>query len=152
MRITIVSVGKARSGPLADLYAEYARRMVWPLTLKEIDSRKQPTPDAQKKHEAGLILGALPENAVVLVLDETGKTMTSPALAARLGQWRDNGVRDLAVVIGGADGLDDSIRKKADLILSFGAMTWPHMLVRVLAAEQLYRCQQILAGHPYHRS
>jgi 23S rRNA (pseudouridine1915-N3)-methyltransferase len=86
-----------------------------------------------------------------VVLDERGKAEASAAFAARLGAWRDDGVRNVAFLIGGADGHDARVRKRADAILSFGAMTWPHLLVRAMLAEQLYRAHSILAGHPYHR-
>jgi 23S rRNA (pseudouridine1915-N3)-methyltransferase len=85
-------------------------------------------------------------------MDETGKTLTSDSFAQRLGRWRDDGIADLAFVIGGANGLHPDLRRKADLILSLGVMTWPHILARAMLMEQLYRAHTILTGHPYHRA
>ena len=101
--------------------------------------------------EAVLLRRTIPQGAVICVLDERGKVETSPAFAERLGTWRDAGRGDLAFVIGGADGIDPSLRAEADHALSFGKMVWPHMLVRVMLAEQLYRAAAILSGGPYHR-
>ena len=101
--------------------------------------------------EAGLIERAIPAGALVCILDERGKVMTSPDFATQLGDWRDKGRQDLAFVIGGADGIDPSFRARADAALSFGKMVWPHMLVRVMLSEQLYRAANILSGGPYHR-
>lgn len=100
--------------------------------------------------EAARLSRALPEGAAVIALDERGELATSEALATRIGEWRDTG-RDLAFLIGGADGLDEAIRTRADWRLALGRLTWPHLLVRLLLAEQLYRASTILAGHPYHR-
>lgn len=104
----------------------------------------------QQAEEAKLIAAAIPPGAAVLVLDERGKSLPSRQLAQRLGGWRDES-RPIAAIIGGADGLTDDLRRSADLLLAFGAMTWPHQLARIMLAEQLYRAQSILAGHPYHR-
>ena len=96
-------------------------------------------------------MAAVPEGATVVVLDEGGRTLTSAAFARRIGGWRESGVRDLAFLIGGTDGMDESVIGRADLVLSLGSMTWPHLLVRGMLAEQIYRAQTILSGHPYHR-
>lgn len=106
----------------------------------------------RRAREGEALLAALPDGGRVVALDERGRSEASEAFATRLGRWRDDGVRTVGFIIGGADGLDDAVRKKADLVLSFGAFTWPHMLVRAMLAEQIYRAQSILAGHPYHRS
>ena len=103
------------------------------------------------RHEGELLLKAVPEGALVVALDAAGKTLTSAAFAKRLGAWRDGGVKDVAFLIGGADGLDGAVTGAADEVLSLGAMTWPHLLARAMLAEQIYRAQCILAGHPYHR-
>jgi 23S rRNA (pseudouridine1915-N3)-methyltransferase len=106
---------------------------------------------ALKAREAALILGALPAGARLVALDERGAPWSSRGLADRLAAWRDQGVAELTFAIGGADGLAPAVLDRAEAILSLGAMTWPHLLVRGMLLEQLYRAQQILAGHPYHR-
>ncbi len=95
---------------------------------------------------------AVPDGAVMIVLDERGDSLTSTQFAQQLQRWRDDGVAELAFLIGGANGLNAEVRKSAQLVLSFGRVTWPHFLMRALLAEQLYRAQQILDGHPYHRA
>lgn len=102
--------------------------------------------------EGGLLARAIPVGSVIVVLDERGRTLSSPELAGQLALWRDGGQQDAAFVIGGADGIDPALRSRADLAISFGRMVWPHMLVRVMLAEQLYRATTILAGSPYHRT
>ena len=102
--------------------------------------------------EAGRLIAALPAGGMVVALDERGKSLTSPDFAGHVGRARDAGRGAFAFVIGGPDGLAGEVRARADLVLSFGALTWPHQLVRVLLAEQLYRAMTILAGHPYHRA
>lgn len=151
MKITVIAVGRAKSGPEKDLYDNYARRITLPFDLKEVEEKKPLSGAELKRREAELILARVPEGAMLVALDETGKTMTSPAFAKKLGEWRDESIRNVVFVIGGADGLDDSVRKRANLVICFGKMTWPHMLVRGMLAEQIYRGLTILAGHPYHR-
>ncbi len=151
MRIVIAAVGRARPGPMRDLFEHYRRRITWPVVLKQVEERRPLPPDQRKAREAELLLAALPEGARVVALHEAGKALTSPQLANSIARWRDDGTSDLAFVIGGAEGLDEGLRRRADLSLSLGRMTWPHLLVRAMLAEQLYRAQQILAGHPYHR-
>ncbi|WP_457647302.1 23S rRNA (pseudouridine(1915)-N(3))-methyltransferase RlmH, partial [Profundibacter sp.] len=101
--------------------------------------------------EAALLERAIPKGAMICAMDERGRVMASPEFAGKLGDWRDQGVSDLAFVIGGADGIAKTLRNRADFKLSFGAMVWPHMLARVMLSEQLYRASTILAGGPYHR-
>ena len=109
-------------------------------------------PAAQlKRREGELLLGGLPARVPLIALDECGSAWSSRALADRIGAWRDRGVPELAFAIGGADGLDAVVLSRAEAVLSLGPMTWPHLLVRGMLLEQLYRAQQILAGHPYHR-
>jgi 23S rRNA (pseudouridine1915-N3)-methyltransferase len=127
----------------------------WPIALKEVEEKRKLPAAELKLREGELLLAALPERAagaVVVALDENGKRLSSAAFAKQLGLWRDRGIADLAFLIGGADGMSDAVRGRADLLLSLGDMTWPRLLVRVLLVEQLYRGQSILAGHPYHRA
>jgi 23S rRNA (pseudouridine1915-N3)-methyltransferase len=149
LRIVIAAVGRAGRGPHRDLYEFYANRLAWPVSLTEIVV-KDGGPKAIER-EADKLLAAVPDGAVAIALDERGRAFTSAELAKRVGGFRDEGVPALAFLIGGADGLAPRVRDKARLVMALGPMTWPHLLVRGLLAEQLYRAQQILAGHPYHR-
>jgi len=151
VRLLIVAVGRLKTGALADLQSHYAGRLTWPLAIKEVEERRALPADAKKAREGELLLAALPKDAVLVALDERGKTLASKAFAERLARWREDGVKTLAFAIGGADGLAQPVIQRAALTLSLGAMTWPHLLARGLLLEQLYRAQQILAGHPYHR-
>ena len=151
MRILICAVGKARNEPARAVYENYARLVRWPLELIEVEERKPLPTDRRRAAEGALLLRAVPSDAVVVALDETGKSLSSRSLASHIGRWRDDGRSCIAFVIGGADGLDAAVRGRAELVLSLGALTWPHLLVRGMLAEQIYRSQQILSGHPYHR-
>lgn len=152
MRISIIAVGRRKAGPEQDLFDQYKARLPWPLDLRLVEEKKPLSGDALKRREAELLLAAVPEGATLVALDERGRSIGSETLAARIGAWRDDGVRDLVFVIGGADGLDESIRRRAALVLALGELTWPHQLVPALLAEQLYRAHAILTGHPYHRA
>lgn len=151
----ICAVGRLRTGAERVLIDDYLKRFdrtgralgLGPATLIEVEDRKGGGMPA----EAALLRRAIPAGALLCVLDERGKQMPSPDFAAQMGKWRDAGRSDLAFVIGGADGIDPVLRQDADFSLSFGAMVWPHMLVRVMLAEQIYRAASILAGGPYHR-
>jgi len=151
MRLTLCAVGRAKAGPERALFEHYANRISFPFALKEVEERKRLSGAQLKTREAELLSTQIPDGATLVALDERGKNLSSPEFAQRLGSWRDDSVRDIAFVIGGADGLDDTLRSRADLVLSLGKLTWPHMLVRGLLAEQIYRAQCILSGHPYHR-
>jgi 23S rRNA (pseudouridine1915-N3)-methyltransferase len=152
MRILVAAVGRAKAGPARDLFEAYRRRIAWPLELKEVEERRRLSAEEMKAREGELLLGALPKRETrVVALDERGKTLSSTEFADLLGRWRDQGAAEIAFLIGGADGLEPTVTARADLVLSLGRMTWPHLLVRGLLAEQLYRAQQILANHPYHR-
>ncbi len=155
MRMTLIAVGRAKPGPHRDLFEHYAERLghglLGGLRLNEVEERRPLPPVELKRREAELLLGALPKGARLIALDERGKTLSSGNFAAQLGRWRDDGVGVLAFAIGGAGGLDASVREAAALTLALGPMTWPHLLTRALLAEQLYRAQSILTGHPYHR-
>lgn len=158
MRILIAAVGRMKQGPERELVSRYldrARAAGKPLALTHFDvvehaESRAAMPEQRKEDEAKSILAALPDS-VVVALDEHGQTMPSAALAARIARWRDDGRSSLGFVIGGADGLAPSLRQRAELTLSFSPLTWPHQLVRIMLAEQLYRATTILSGHPYHR-
>lgn len=155
MRVQICAVGRLRAGPELALIDDYLARFdrtgralsLGPAEMREVEDRK----GGGMAAEAALLSRAIPDRAVVLALDERGRTMTSPDFADTLARHRDDGAQDLALLIGGADGLDPALRDRADLTLSFGRMVWPHMLARVMLSEQLYRAATILAGSPYHR-
>ena len=148
-----------KAGPERDLAARYLDRfsktgpavgLEWAGVSEIAESRAQTA--TLRKQEEGRSLVAAAQGAALILLDETGKSIGSEAFAARLGDLRDAGTRQALFAIGGADGHDPDIRKSAALVLSFGAMTWPHQIVRVMLAEQLYRAATILSGHPYHRA
>jgi len=155
MRLHVCAVGRLRTGPERMLTDDYMQRFnrsarplgLGPLTEHEVEDRK----GGGMAAEAELLARVLPAGAVIVALDERGQTLSSPELAQRLADWRDAGRQDLAFVIGGADGLAPALRDRADLALSFGRLVWPHMLVRVMLAEQIYRAATILSGSPYHR-
>ena len=151
MRLYLAAVGRLKSGPHQALAQHYAERLTFPLTIREVEEKRPLPPGELKAREGALLLAAVPARATLVALDERGKQFASDAFAGRLAAWRDGGVADLAFLIGGAEGLADEVRQKAELVLSLGAMTWPHLLARGMLLEQLYRAQQILAGHPYHR-
>jgi len=151
VRLLIAAVGRIKAGPLADLQSEYVKRLGGSITIKEVEERRALPPAERKAREGDLLLAALPEEAVVVALDERGKSLASTTFAERLQRWQGDGVKTLAFVIGGADGLAQPTVQRANLVLSLGTMTWPHLLARILLLEQLYRAQQILNGHPYHR-
>ena len=156
MRIFIAAVGRfgtsrGKTGAERELFEKYVRRLTYKITLKEVEEKRSLSPDSLKKAEAEKLLATIPSNALTVALDVKGKTMASEQLAQRLMGWREEGIRNLAFLIGGAEGLDASVTDKASLVLSLGSMTWPHMLVRVMLIEQIYRAQCILTGHPYHR-
>lgn len=155
MRVAVCAVGRLRAGPEADLIADYLDRFgktgralgLGPAQVLEVEDKKGGGMEA----EAALLGRAVPAGAVLVALDERGAELSSPEFAARLAGWRDAGRGDVAFVIGGADGLAPGLRARADFSMSFGRMVWPHMLARVMLAEQLYRAATILAGGPYHR-
>ena len=151
MRVTIAAVGRDRSGPARHLFDEYCRRCPWPIRLHEVAPRTTGPPERRRADQAERLSSAVARDAALIALDESGRNLTSRALAARIGAWQRQGRSELAFLIGGPDGLAPALLERADLVLALGRMTWPHRLVRVLLAEQLYRAATILAGHPYHR-
>jgi 23S rRNA (pseudouridine1915-N3)-methyltransferase len=150
MRLHVIAIGRRKPGPLKDLESLYAKRIKFPLTIREIEERRKLPPAELKSREGELLLAAIPKGAVTVALDGRGTTLTSSAFAQKLAAWQDAGAEP-AFVIGGAEGLADSVLNEAPFKLSLGAMTWPHLLARGMLLEQLYRAQQILDGHPYHR-
>lgn len=138
MLLHIVARGRIGRSPEAELVARYLKRVTWPTRITEL-------PDT-----GGKLPPVEPQTRIVM-LDETGEVMPSKSFAEKLGRWRDDGVRETRFMIGAADGFDDADRAGADLLLSFGRATWPHMLARAMLAEQLWRAASILANHPYHR-
>ncbi|MBA68149.1 MAG: 23S rRNA (pseudouridine(1915)-N(3))-methyltransferase RlmH [Rhizobiales bacterium] len=160
MRITFIATGRLKAGQEAELAARYIDRLAkagpaigieFARTLELAESRAQ-SAEQRKSEEAAELERNMPKGAFLILLDERGKTLDSPEFAERLGQIRDDGRRDMVLAIGGPDGFDKDLRSRADLLISFGRMTWPHQLVRIMLAEQLYRAVTILSGHPYHRS
>jgi 23S rRNA (pseudouridine1915-N3)-methyltransferase len=152
VRLTIAAIGRSGSGPERDLYNHYAGRIRWPLVLRELEEKRKLPAVELMRREGELLLGAVPAGAVLVALDRRGKALDSETFARRLGRWRDDSVSDVAFLIGGADGHAEPLLKKTALVLSFGPMTWPHQLARAMLAEQIYRSQQLLVGHPYHRT
>lgn len=156
MRLHVCAVGRLRAGPARALADDYLQRFdrtgralgLGPLVEHEVEDRRGGGTAA----EAARLARTIPAGAVVAALDERGQMPDSPGLARMLAGWRDGGRQDAAFVIGGADGLDPALRAGADVTLSLGPMVWPHLLVRVMLAEQLYRAATILAGLPYHRA
>jgi len=160
MRIFILAVGKLKSGPEHELVERYLSRSrnggralgLYEFQIREISVSRANSIAQRKRQEAAAIISALPDETRLVALDETGKHKTSSQFAQMIGQWCENARRNLCFVIGGPDGLDPEIRSRADLVLSFSPLTWPHQMVRVMLAEQLYRTTTILAAHPYHKS
>jgi 23S rRNA (pseudouridine1915-N3)-methyltransferase len=157
MRLQVVAVGRMRADrPERSLFEDYQLRFnqiarplaLGPMTEIEVEDRKNQGREA----EADLLARAVPAGAVIVALDERGRQSTSPEFAALLARWRDGGAQDVAFLIGGADGIAPKLRDRASHSLSFGQMVWPHMLVRVMLAEQIYRAATILSGSPYHRA
>jgi len=159
MKLLLCAVGRAKASPERDIVESYLSRIrgigksvgITGADLKEVEERKKLPPPELKIREGELLLSHLPSAAVIVALDERGTSLSSQDFATFIGERRDQGAPALACLVGGADGLADEVRSRADLMLSFGKATWPHMLVRAMAAEQLYRAVTILAGHPYHR-
>ena len=138
MLLHIVARGRIGRGPEAELVDRYVKRLTWPVRLTELPDSGGKVPPVEGQTR-------------IVMLDETGEMLGSRAFADRLGKWRDEGVRETRFLIGAADGFDDAERANADLLLSFGRATWPHLLARAMLAEQLWRAASILANHPYHR-
>ena len=159
VKLALIAVGRLKDGPERELVERYAERVkgvgralgLSPLQLIDLpESRARRAPDRQAEEGAAILDKAA--SAVLVAFDERGKSLTSEAFARHIARWRDEGRAAVHFVVGGPDGLDERVRAAADLVLSFGALTLPHQLVRALVAEQIYRALTILAGHPYHRA
>lgn len=145
MKATIIAIGKCKKGsPEAEIIAEYIKRSGWDVVIKEKDNSNQ-------EDEAKFLQSSIPNGAKVIVLDERGENIKSIDLAAKIENWLNNGCSEICFLIGGADGHLQSTRDRADLILSFGKLTLPHILMRAVLCEQIYRIQTIINHHPYHR-
>lgn len=160
MRIAAHAVGRMKAGPERELVERYFERfsraapaigLEWAGLAEAAEGRARDA-ESRKREEAAGLSSIMRPGAALFLLDERGRDLASANLAARVGTLRDEGRRDLLFAIGGPDGHDPTSRAKADLVIAFGAATWPHQLVRVMLAEQLYRVATILAGHPYHRA
>ena len=156
MKIHLCVIGKLRQGPEKDLVDYYLNRFekigrshaLGPVSVNEVEDKK----NGGISNEAMLLQRIIPKGAVIIALDERGEVISSPNFSKKLITYVNNSISDLAIIIGGADGIDSNLREKADYKISFGKMVWPHALVRVMIAEQLYRAASILAGKPYHRT
>ncbi len=152
MHIHICAISKMKKkSPEEALINEYVKKTRWPILIKEFEEKRALAGDQLKMAESELLLASAPAGAKIIALDEGGELLSSRELAAKISTWQDSGVADIAFLIGGANGHADSVKKRADLKLSFGRMTMPHMLARVVLVEQIYRVKSILDGHPYHR-
>ena len=146
MHITIAAIGKLKDPALKSLYNEYKKRLEWKITLHEFEGKTSPG------QEDTLLLSPIPPSAFLISLDEKGENLKSEEFAKCLEMIQVHHQGKLGIIIGGANGLSEEIKKKSNKSISLGRMTWPHLLVRVMLIEQLYRAQQILKGHPYHRA
>lgn len=153
MKISIISIGKFENSPHKQVFETYIKRLKWKVELKELDLKNSQNLSVPKikEGEGALILKALKPSSKLIILDEDGKQFSSVAFSKMISDFAVAGDSDLSFVIGGSDGLSEEILQKSNLKISFGKMTFPHLMVRAILAEQLYRAQSIIAGHPYHR-
>lgn len=160
MRVTLFAVGRLKAGPEQELSARYLDRFAKAgaaigldfARVHEVGESRASSSDARKREEAEMLRKIVPEGGLLVLLDERGKHLDSEQFARLLEQFKDSGKRDLVFAIGGADGLDPSLASESSAVICLGKLTWPHQLVRILIAEQLYRAVTILSGHPYHRA
>jgi 23S rRNA (pseudouridine1915-N3)-methyltransferase len=158
VKVTVAAVGRLKPGPERELFDRFVQRagragrqLGLTLEVRETTESQAKNPVTRKAEEAAALRAMAPPGTILVALDERGKSLESRAFAERIAAWRDAGVKDLVIAIGGPDGLSEAVLAGADLRVAFGAMTWPHQLVRVMLAEQLYRTVTILSRHPYHR-
>jgi 23S rRNA (pseudouridine1915-N3)-methyltransferase len=160
VKLLLATIGRLKAGPERELATRYVERSVAAargigltgVEARELDESRGRRPEDRKADEARALRAILPAGARLVLLDERGKSLSSEAFAADVGKARDAGAPAYVLAVGGPDGFDPALRSEAALVLAFGAMTWPHQLVRIMAAEQIYRAITILAGHPYHRA
>ncbi len=160
MKIAVHAVGRMKAGPEKELADRYLDRFAkgGPAVglefsgVSELSESRSPNALERRRDEAQKLQSQLAPGTVLILLDERGKNISSEVFAERIAALRDSGQRNLALAIGGPDGHDPALHQAAALVLSFGALTWPHQLVRIMLAEQLYRVATILSGHPYHRA
>jgi 23S rRNA (pseudouridine1915-N3)-methyltransferase len=150
MKFYLLAVGKAKGSPEQELFAHYTRRLPWGIEVIEVEEKRPIQGPERKAREGELLLAKLPKNAFAVALDPKGEALSSESFAEKLARWQGLG-RDLVFLIGGADGLDQAILARAEAKISLGDMVWPHLLVRTMLAEQLWRAHSINTGHPYHR-
>lgn len=159
MQVTIHAIGRMKKGPEQELLHRYLDRFdksgnglgLQHQHLRELPESRAVETDARKDDEATRLLQPIRPTDIVIAMDERGKSLASPDFAKKIGSWRDDGIGHLHFILGGPDGLANTVRQRADFTLCFGAATWPHQMARIMLAEQLYRAASILAGHPYHR-
>lgn len=159
MRLAIAAIGRLRGGPELDLINDYSARIraigrplgVTNFEIRELEAPKGLSGAKRQERESALLDQSASPSAKRVILDERGQNIASEAFARQIARWRDDGVGEIVFMIGGADGHDRSLAAKADLVIAFGKATFPHMLVRAMLVEQIYRAMTILAGHPYHR-
>ena len=150
LNVEIIAVGRLKKGPLYELFGDYQKKIKWSFKLHEIESRYRDEATMQNDENMRL-QGLIKPSAFVIALDERGNGIKSLDFAKTIENLQNNAQTDIQFIIGGANGLSDETRDRANMLLSFGQQTWPHMLARVMLTEQIYRAQQILIGHPYHR-
>ncbi len=159
MRVLVLAVGRMKKGPETDLCARYLRRAadagraigLRGVDVIEIRESRAAEPERRMIEESIALTNVIPDGALTVLLDGRGEVVTSPVFAERLGRWRDDGRPAVVFIIGGPDGLAETLRARAQTVIAFGAATWPHQLVRIMLLEQIYRAITILSGHPYHR-
>ena len=152
MQIVILAIGKLKKKtPEDELIQDYLKKTKWSVVIKEYEEKRALSVEQLKEAESSLLLESIPVGSKIIALDENGKTPSSREFATLIGKWIDEGVPAISFLIGGANGHAEKLKQKADYKLSFGRMTLPHMLARVVLAEQIYRAKTILDGHPYHK-
>lgn len=148
MEILIAAIGKMKASPELEMLNHYLKQSRFKITLKELEEKKVTSPLERKLKESEMLLEVVPKGFVIVALDERGKEISSLEFADKISEWYPKGI---AFLIGGAGGHHDILRQRSDFMLAFGRMTWPHMLARVMLAEQIYRARTIIDGHPYHK-